>query len=153
MKTAAFKTAAVACLALGAAVARAEERTLSGKISDSLCGMSHKDMAAKQGSKITDRDCVIACLNYSTENSPKLVFVEKGGKVYQIANQNQPDLAKAAGDKVSVTGDVNGDTITVSRAGALCMEASGVICRPSLAHTWFPSTLKVVQRYSSRPES
>ena len=34
--------------------------------------------------------------------------------MYQIANQNQTDLAKAAGDKVSLTGDVNGDTNTVS---------------------------------------
>jgi hypothetical protein len=30
---------------------------------------------------INDRDCVIACVNYSTENSPKLVFVAKGGPI------------------------------------------------------------------------
>ena len=60
MRTAAFTIAA--CLAVGAGVARAEERTIAGKISDSLCGMSHAEMAAKQKSKISDRDCVIACL-------------------------------------------------------------------------------------------
>ncbi|MCY1453228.1 hypothetical protein D9M71_702060 [compost metagenome] len=44
-------------------------------------------------------------------------------------------------------------TMTVSIGGALCMEASGVICRPSLAQTWPPSTVRVVQRYSSRPDN
>ena len=83
--------AAMAVAWLGAAASiTAQTRTMTGKISDSLCGASHKEMAAKQGSTISDRDCVIACLNYSTENSPKLVFVEKGGKIYQIANQKFP---------------------------------------------------------------
>ena len=104
---------------LGAAAsAGAESKTLAGTISDSLCGMSHKEMAAKQGSKITDRDCVIACLNYSTENSPKLVFVEKGGKIYQIANQKFPGMIRRAGDPISLTGDVDGTTITVTKIEA-----------------------------------
>ena len=98
-----------------AAVASADSRTMIGTISDSLCGMSHKEMAAKQGSKITDRDCVIACLNYSTENSPKLVFVEKGGKIYQIANQKFPGMIRRAGESISLTGDVNGTTVTVTK--------------------------------------
>ena len=98
-----------------AAVSGAESRTMVGTISDSLCGMSHKEMAAKQGSKITDRDCVIACLNYSTDNSPKLVFVEKGGKIYQIANQKFPGMIRRAGDPISLTGDVAGTTITVTK--------------------------------------
>ena len=38
---------------------RGDEKTLTGKISDSLCGASHAAMAAKQSSKISDRDCVI----------------------------------------------------------------------------------------------
>jgi len=109
--------AAAACLG-AATIASADNRTMSGTISDSLCGMSHKDMAAKQGSKITDRDCVIACLNYSTENSPKLVFVEKGGKVYQIANQKFPGMIRRAGDPISLTGDVDGMTITVTKIEA-----------------------------------
>jgi hypothetical protein len=104
--------------ALAASIANAETRTLTGTISDSLCGMSHKEMAAKQGSKITDRDCVIACLNYSTENSPKLVFVEKGGKVYQIANQKFPGMIRRAGETIALTGDINGATITVAKIEA-----------------------------------
>jgi hypothetical protein len=115
MKTRAVAAAAVAWLCAGAGVAGAEEKTLTGKISDSLCGMSHKEMAEKQGSKITDRDCVIACLNYSTENSPKLVFVANGGPIYMIANQKFPGLIRRVGESVSVTGDVNGATMTVTK--------------------------------------
>ena len=115
MKTGAVTIAAVAWLCACAGVARAEEKTLTGKISDSLCGMSHAEMAAKQGSKISDRDCVIACLNYSTENSPKLVFVARGGPIYMIANQKFPGLIRRAGETVAVTGDVNGTTMAVTR--------------------------------------
>ena len=105
-------------MALFASVATAETRTMMGTISDSLCGMSHKEMAAKQNSKISDRDCVIACLNYSTENSPKLVFVEKGGRIYQIANQKFTGMIRRAGDTIALTGDVNGTTITVTKIEA-----------------------------------
>lgn len=107
--------AASAWLWAGAGAARAEERTLTGKISDSLCGMSHKEMADKQGSKISDRDCVIACLNYSTESSPKLVFVGEDKKVYQIANQKFAGLIRRAGERVAVTGDLNGATLTIAK--------------------------------------
>jgi hypothetical protein len=109
--------AAVAWLGTAAAVT-AQTKTMTGKISDSLCGASHKEMAAKQGSTISDRDCVIACLNYSTENSPKLVFVEKGGKIYQVANQKFPGMIRRAGDTIALTGDINGTTITVTKIEA-----------------------------------
>jgi len=115
MKTRAVALAAVAWLCACAGVARAEEKTLAGKISDSLCGMSHAEMAAKQKSKISDRDCVIACLNYSTENSPKLVVVGRDGKIYQIANQKFPGLIRRAGDPLVITGDVTGSSITITK--------------------------------------
>ena len=113
MKTA-VTIAAIACLSAFVSPARAEEKTLIGKISDSLCGTSHKAMAEKQGSKISDRDCVIACLNYSTEDSPKLVVVERAGKVYQIANQKFPGLIRRAGEPLKITGDVTGTTMTIT---------------------------------------
>ena len=115
MQTRAVTIAAVAWLGACIGVARAEEQMLIGKISDSLCGASHKAMAEKQGSKISDRDCVIACLNYSTENSPKLVVVEKSGKVYQIANQKFPGLIRRSGEALKITGDVAGTTVTVTQ--------------------------------------
>jgi hypothetical protein len=119
-----MKTAAVLLVALvwiGGAVdgVLAEEQTLRGTISDSLCGASHAAMAAKEGSKVSDRDCVIACVNYSTENSPKLVFVDTGGKIYQISNQKFPGLIRHAGDRLAVTGDVNGTTVTISKLEVL----------------------------------
>lgn len=101
-----------------AATISAETKTMQGTISDSLCEASHKEMAAKQKSTISDRDCVIACLNYSTENSPKLVFVEKGGKIYQIANQKFPGMIRRAGEAIALTGDVNGTTITATKIEA-----------------------------------
>jgi len=114
-----MKSVAVTLVAVtlwtGANLVRAEEKTLTGKISDSLCGMSHKEMAEKQGSKISDRDCVIACLNYSTENSPKLVFVGQDAKIYQIANQKFAGLVRHVGELVAVTGDVNAATLTVTK--------------------------------------
>ena len=44
----------------------------------------------------------------------KYVFVADG-KVYNIANQSFADLGKNAGETVNLTGDVSGDTITVSK--------------------------------------
>jgi len=115
MKQWGVAVAAVAWLVAGSAAARAETKTMSGKISDSLCGASHAAMAAKQHSTISDRDCVIACLNYSTEDSPKLVFVEKSGRIYKIANQKFPGMIRRAGDPIALTGDVDGTTITVTK--------------------------------------
>ena len=37
------------------------------------------------------------------------------GKVFQIANQDNNDLATHAGHKVTVTGDLKGTSITVSK--------------------------------------
>jgi hypothetical protein len=83
--------------------------TMAGMISDSMCGASHAKMTAGHPG-MTDKACTQGCVKAGA----KYVFVS-GGKVYQIANQNQADLAKEAGDKVSLTGDVNGETITVSK--------------------------------------
>ena len=41
-----------------------------------------------------------------------------GGKVYNISNQSLAELTKYAGQNVMVTGDVNGDTIAVSKIAA-----------------------------------
>ena len=74
-----------------------------------MCGVSHAKMTTGHPG-MTDKACTLACVKAGA----KYVFVSDG-KVYQIANQKQADLAKEAGDKVSLTGDVNGTTITVSK--------------------------------------
>ena len=94
--------------------ASAADMTWTGKISDSMCGGSHAKMIAAHGgaSKMTDRDCTLAC----TKAGGKYVFVMGGsGKVYDIANQDDKDLQTHAGHTVRLTGDMKGDTITVSK--------------------------------------
>ena len=82
--------------------------TFIGQISDSACGASHSKMTGQHGK--SDRDCTLACV----KGGSKYVFVS-GGSVYQIGNQSFADLEKRAGQMVEVTGDMKGDTITVSK--------------------------------------
>lgn len=90
--------------------ASAADQTLTGKISDSMCGASHAKMIAEHPDMKTDHNCAVACVKAGA----KYVFVS-GGKVYNIDNQDFADLEKGAGRTVTMTGDVNGDTITVSK--------------------------------------
>lgn len=91
--------------------AGAATMTMDGMISDSACGASHvKMMQEHKDAKMTDRDCTLACV----KAGGKFVFVS-GGKVYNVANQKLAALTQHAGETVSVTGDVKGDTITVSK--------------------------------------
>jgi hypothetical protein len=80
--------------------------TMTGTISDSMCGaVGHAEMTNGKA-----RSCTLVCV----EAGAKYVFVSDG-KVYQIANQNEPGLARGAGNRVSLTGEVNGKMITVSK--------------------------------------
>ena len=94
----------------GAALASGAEQTWKGKISDSMCGASHKSAIEHAGKKLTDRECVQACI----KDGGKYVFVS-GGKVYSLENQDFADLAEHAGHSVSLTGEMTGDTIKVSK--------------------------------------
>lgn len=87
----------------------AAEQTLTGKISDSMCGATHKKMAEHGKANISDRECTLACV----KAGGKYVLVSDG-KVYNIENQDYAGLREHAGHTVRVTGDVNGDTIKVS---------------------------------------
>jgi hypothetical protein len=92
----------------------AADQTWTGKISDSMCGGSHAKMIAAHGgaSKMTDRACTLAC----TKAGGKYVFVMGGsGKVYNIANQDLAALQTHSGHTVKLTGEMKGDTITVSK--------------------------------------
>lgn len=83
--------------------------TWTGVISDSMCGKSHAAMTGN-GSKMTDSQCTTACV----EHGAKYVFVQ-GDKVLNIANQDFKELKALAGDRVQLSGDLKGDTITVTR--------------------------------------
>ena len=103
-------------LALLACSARAADQTWTGQISDSVCGPSHAQMIERKYKELQttsaapDRDCALACL----KDKAKYVFVVNG-KVYKIANQNFGSLQTRAGQIVRLTGDLQGDTITVSK--------------------------------------
>jgi len=94
-----------------AAFALAAEQTWSGKISDSDCGRSHKSAIEHAGKKISDHDCVIACVK---EHGAKYVFVS-GGKIYNISNQNFAGLEEHAAHDIKLTGEMTSDTIKVSK--------------------------------------
>jgi len=51
------------------------------------------------------------------------VFVTEG-KVYGISNQDFKSLEMNAGEMVSLTGELNGDTITVAKIAAAKINAS-----------------------------
>ena len=96
--------ATIAC-----AVAFAADQTWTGQISDSMCGASHAGMTSSHPG-MTDRDCALACV----KGGGKFVFVSDG-KVYNVANQKLAALTEHAGETVTLTGNVEGDTITVSK--------------------------------------
>ena len=87
----------------------AAEPTWTGKISDSACGAKHEEAAENEG-VMPDRDCTQACVR----GGSKYVLVVDG-KVLQIANQDNKDLATHAGHLVKMTGEMTGTSITVSK--------------------------------------
>ena len=106
-----FKTSCCIGLLVGlASFVQAADKTLTGKISDSMCGASHSKMLAEHKDAKTDRDCTLACV----KGGGKYVFVSSG-KVYNIENQDLALLQDHAGHTVRLTGEMKGDTITVSK--------------------------------------
>ena len=97
-----------AMVLVGASGAFAADQTWTGKISDSKCGATHA--AGEHGQKMTDKACTEACV----KGGAKYVFASKG-KIYQIANQDAADLMTHAGQMVKLTGEMKGDSITVSK--------------------------------------
>jgi phosphatidylglycerol:prolipoprotein diacylglycerol transferase len=85
----------------------AAPQTWTGQIGDSMCGAKHKPMG---NMKMSDRECTEMCI----KAGGKYVLVT-GGKIYQIADQKDKALAIHAGHTVLLTGDLKGDTITVSK--------------------------------------
>jgi len=94
------------CLTV-ALVSSAADKTLTGKISDSMCGASHAGMA-HGGKKSSDRDCTEACV----KDGSKYVVVSQG-KVYEVQNQDFAGLKEHAGHNVKVTGEVGADGKTI----------------------------------------
>jgi len=93
---------------LSGAVSLGAQQTWTGKIADSACGAKHEEAVENEG-VMADRDCTQACVR----GGSKYILVVDG-KVLKIANQDNKDLATHAGHAVKVTGELKGDSITVS---------------------------------------
>src|SRR5881227_1614547 len=88
-------------------VSLSAQQSWTGQISDSMCKAKHEETAEGQG-KMADRDCTLSCVR----GGSKFVLLVDG-KVLQIANQDQKDLQALAGQDVTVTGKLEGETLTV----------------------------------------
>ena len=91
----------------------AAPQTLTGQISDSMCGKSHAGMG-EMGKNA--KECTMGCV----KAGGKYVFVS-GDKVYDIKNQSFAELVANAGANVRLTGNVatDGKTITVTKIASV----------------------------------
>jgi len=89
---------------LSALAMTATAAEFTGYISDAGC-------AAKQGAKAA-ADGHAGCAKGCIKRGDKAVLVTADGKVYAIANQDK--VVDHAGEKVTVEGNADGDSITVS---------------------------------------
>ena len=92
-------------LVTAAAFAADKPQTFTGRVSDAICGANH--MMAGEAA-----DCTRAC----ARKGSKYALVV-GDKVYTLDTTNKPTLDKLdqlADGQAKVTGQANGDSITVS---------------------------------------
>jgi hypothetical protein len=83
--------------------------TWTGTISDTKCAAKH-DKSEHGGATADDHQCVNECV----EGGEKYVFLS-GGKTYHIANQDFAALKNHAGHNVALSGDMKGDSITITK--------------------------------------
>lgn len=97
------------CFVVFSIIAFAAPRTWTGQITDNMCGANHSAMGDMGKNP---KDCAAACV----KGGAKYAFVSEG-KVFDLTNQDFPDLKVHAGESVTVTGEVvgNGKAITVTK--------------------------------------
>lgn len=91
------------------ALAAGKSQTLTGEVSDAMCGAKH-EMAGKPA------DCAHACVKHGSKYA--LVV---GDKVYTLETSDKAALDKLsdlAGSKAKVTGEVDGTTVAVKAVAA-----------------------------------
>jgi hypothetical protein len=84
------------------------QQTWTGVISDNSCRGKH-EAGGEAGLPEGDGPCTLACIR----GGSKFVLVSDG-KLYLIAKQDDPALVTHAGEKVRVTGALQGDVLTVA---------------------------------------
>jgi hypothetical protein len=90
----------------GALALAAAPKTYTGIITDAMCGKDHSMMGVKPDSK-----CVAECV----KSGSKYALLE-GNNVYELSDQKAPE--KFAGQKVKVTGTLNGNVLQVQSIAA-----------------------------------
>lgn len=79
-----------------------KQKTFTGSISDSMCGLKHMMPGG-------DKECTLKCVS----GGSKFVLADtQHKKVYELSDQEKPK--EFAGQKVKVTGTLSGNTISVS---------------------------------------
>jgi len=92
----------VLLLAAGLSLAADKTQTFTGEIGDSMCGLKHT-----MGDNA--KDCTEECV----KGGSKYILADTvHGKVYQLSDQDA--AKKYPGQKVNVTGTLNGETIEVA---------------------------------------
>ncbi len=95
-------------LAVVPALAAGKSQTLTGEVSDAMCGVKH-EMPSKA-------DCTRACMKHGSKYA--LVV---GDRVYTLETSDKAALDKLndlAGAKAKVIGEVDGTTVTVKSVAA-----------------------------------
>jgi len=97
-------------LAAVPALAAGKSQTLTGVVSDAMCGAKHEEMPSKP------TECTRACVKHGANYA--LVV---GDKVYTLQTSDKAALDQLndlAGAKAKVTGEVDGTTIAVKSVAA-----------------------------------
>jgi hypothetical protein len=89
--------------ALAASFAFAVPQTLTGVVTDDMCGRKHTMMPGKP-----DSECIRACVKAGSKYALLV-----GGKIYAL-NGDAKQIDHFAGKKVKVAGDMSGTTITLA---------------------------------------
>lgn len=97
---------AITLALFGAFAVAAQQQALTGILTDSMCGATH--MAKDKNPAECTRMCIKDGMKYA-------LAVEK--KLYTL-DGHEAELTKLAGEKITVTGTVSGNTITVQSVRA-----------------------------------
>ncbi|MGH9443869.1 MAG: DUF5818 domain-containing protein [Thermoanaerobaculia bacterium] len=107
MRRLSLATAIFAIVLLYGFPARARNRhaTIAGYIGDSMCGLRHGHGRTTQEQ---DRDCTLQCV----KDGSRFILADRAArKVYELDDQEAP--RRFAGEKVQVTGEIDGNTVRV----------------------------------------
>src|SRR5438477_10436652 len=107
MNTAIRALAVLLLMSLGLFAADTKDQTFTGTVSDTMCGVRHTMMPGT-----TDSQCVRSCVKAGGDYA--LVV---GNKVYTLKGSSA-DLEKFAGEKATVSGELDGNVIQASSISA-----------------------------------